>query len=99
MGRDERRNKRNVREDLWVAAPSPDGVSRRVMLRCGGWWLVIIIAFIRTKTANKGVLTEESLVVIEWVSIACIDGEDQVEFFLISHTRLRTHIVIDRNPF
>ena len=39
---------------------------------------VSITAFIRTKAANKGVLTEEGLVVIEWVSIACIDEEDQV---------------------
>jgi len=61
------------------------------------WWMVAvsITAFIRTKAANKGVLTEEeSLVVIEWVSMACIDEECQVEFFLnenISHARLRTY--------
>ena len=58
-------------------------------------WCIVadwITVFIRTKTANGGLLTEESLVVIEWVSLACIDGEDQVEFFLktISHARLRT---------
>jgi len=50
--------------------------SRRVAMWCMVG--VSIKAFIRTKAANKGVLTEEGLVVIEWVSIACIDEEDQV---------------------